>query len=603
MKPTAVTLADWRAQVDKELAGAAFDKLITTTSEGLAIQPLYVEAGADPGLPGAAPFARGGSAAARPFQICMRVDPPGHRRPGALEEDVLGGADALWIQQGDSEAYELAARHGLAVVTEGRMAIPDGELALRELHAQMQEVRAEHGNAGDEDEDGEPEDGDDAQDDDQEDDGPSPRTDWLDFDYITAAARGRIPARILAVMVQNGLAAMAQDFARDLPAIRVIRVSGLAFHDAGADAADELALMLSSSAAYLRPLVERGMTIDEAARSQWVQVAVGRDTFGELCKLRALRVCWSKLFGAAGAPGVSPPIHAVCSSRTQSQHDPWVNMLRGTTQVFAAALGGADLVTPLSFDHALGPVSAHGRRVARNTALVLREESHLGRVLDAAGGAYYIEARTDALAREAWSRFTQIERDGGIVKLLMTGGLRARLDAAWHRRAAAIGTRKEPVVGVSEFANLDETLPGPLPPPVPSPAAPALAPHRDAEGFEALRAVASRDVVIVPLGPAAEHRARVGFATALFATAGLRAHELVPPAVPDIACLCGSDERYAAEAVAHASELRAAGARKIVLAGRPGALEAELRAAGVDAFIFVGCDVLATLTALVGGPS
>jgi methylmalonyl-CoA mutase len=273
-------------------------------------------------------------------------------------------------------------------------------------------------------------------------------------------------------------------------------------------------------------------------------------------------------------------------------------MLRVTTQVFAAALGGAQLITPLGFDEALGPPSAHARRVARNTALVLREESHLGRVLDAAGGAYYIEERTDALAREAWARFTQIERDGGIVPLITSGGLRARLEAAWAKRAAAIARRKEPVLGVSEFANLDEQLPAELPAPRPAPAAPAVVPHRDAEGFEALRAAAARDVAIVAIGPPAEHRARVGFAAALFATAGLRTHELAAGEVPDVACLCGSDERYVTEAVAHASELRAAGARTIILAGRPGALEAELRKAGVDAFIYMGCDVLATLTEL-----
>src|SRR5882724_11350963 len=100
MKPTQATLTDWRAQVDHELAGAAFDKLIHTTAEGLAIQPLYVEAPADPGLPGSAPYTRGSSAEAGPFQICMRVDPPATRRPDALAEDVGGGADALWLEAG-----------------------------------------------------------------------------------------------------------------------------------------------------------------------------------------------------------------------------------------------------------------------------------------------------------------------------------------------------------------------------------------------------------------------------------------------------------------------------------------------------------------------
>jgi len=570
--PTMPTIEDWRAQVDKELAGAAFDKLVTATPEGFAILPLYTEARVDPGLPGAAPFTRGGSAEARPFQICMRAN------AGNIVEQLDGGADAVWIELDDQAAVAVARARGVHVV--GDLPIDgvgdvagSGDRAIR-----GSEDGASDGEASDADEE-------------------PPM--WIGFDFIGDVLRGRRPAPFVDDAMLGSLAAVVQD-APDDPATRMIRVSGLPFHDAGADAADELALMLASAAAYLRALVDHGVAIDAASASMWAQISVGRDTFGELCKLRALRVCWHKLFAAAGARDTAlTALHAVASSRTQSQRDPWVNMLRVTTEVFAAALGGAQLVTPSAFDEALGPASAHGLRVARNTALVLREESHLGRVIDAAGGSYYIEARTDALAREAWARFTQIERDGGIAKLIVSGGLRERLARSWAARAAAIAKRKEPVLGVSEFANLDEQLPAEPPAAAAAPPpAPALVPHRDAEGFEALRGSASREVAIVAIGPPAEHRARVGFATALFATVGLRAHDLAAGSVPDIACLCGSDERYATEAVAHANELRAAGARKIVLAGRPGALEAELRKAGVDAFIYVGCDVLATLTEL-----
>jgi methylmalonyl-CoA mutase len=569
VKPSAVTLADWRAQVEKELAGVAFDKaLVHTTPEGLAIQPLYTETSVDSGLPGAAPFTRGATAQAEPFQICMRVDPAARRRPEALAEDVDGGADALWLDAGDDEALEAAIARRLPFVVEAGARSPSDALVWlgsRELD--------------------------------------EPRG-ILAIDPVGVVARGSLDAAQLPEhLAELGRVARTVDL-HEGTVLRVVRVSSLSFHAAGADSADELALVLSTGVAYLRALLDAGLDLAGATRQLSVQISVGRDTFGELCKLRALRLCWYKLLAAAGAPEVMPPMHAVCSSRTQSQHDPWVNMLRVTTQVFAAAIGGAQMITPLSFDEALGPASAHGRRVARNAALVLREESHLGRVLDAAGGAYYLETRTDELAREAWSRFTQLERDGGIVQALTTGTLRARLEAAWATRAAAIARRKEPVLGVSEFANVDESLPAPVPPPIASPAAPALHVHRDAEAFDALRgrvAHAPREVALVTLGPPAEHRARAGYAAALFATAGLRTHETTAVARVDIACLCGSDERYAAEAAALATELRAAGCRRIVLAGRPGALEPALREAGVDTFIFVGCDVLATLTDLVGG--
>ena len=233
---------------------------------------------------------------------------------------------------------------------------------------------------------------------------------------------------------------------------------------------------------------------------------------------------------------------------------------------------------------------------------MLREESHLGKVLDAGGGSYYLEARTDALAREVWSRFRTFEAAGGMVANI--GKLGQRLTQSWAARATLIAKRIEPVLGVSEFANLDETLPAPLPI-----ASPTSAPrHRDGEEFEALRAhiEGTRDVVLVTLGPPAEHRGRVGYAQALFATVGLRTHVAhgsgevsPPPASNAIACICGSDERYVLEAEALAAKLKEAGFKHIAVAGRPGALERKLRTAGVNTFVFMGCDVIANLNDLL----
>ena len=335
----------------------------------------------------------------------------------------------------------------------------------------------------------------------------------------------------------------------------------------------------------------------------WLQLPVGRDTFGEICKLRAARVLWHKVLAASGAPNEPPPpIHAVASKRTQAQHDPWVNMLRVTTEMFAAIIGGAQMVTPRPFDDQLTSVSPLGRRVARNTVLVLRDESHLGRVVDAAGGSYYVESRTDALAREAWRRFSAIEKDGGIATLVRSGALRARLDAAWRKRVSHLAKRKEPVLGVSEFAHVGEKLPAaPIPTP-PLPTSSALVEHRDAEIFEALRArieAEPRDVMLLALGPPAEHRGRIGYSAGLFSTAGIRTRESTSPERADVAVICGSDERYMSEAANTARVLKSFGVKKVVLAGRPGVLESELRAAGVDAFVFVGCNALATLEELL----
>ena len=473
MKPT---IADWRAQVDKELAGKPFEALIAATPEGLAIDPLYVD--------GPTATVRGDGAR---FGVCMRASSDDEARA-----ELDGGADAVWVV-GDS-TFASARAHVIA-----------GD-----------ELRGDR--------------------------------------------------------------------------VRTARVSTLRIHQAGADAADELAYALSTAVARLAD--------GAAAESLWFQVSVGRDTFGELCKLRALRILVAKLVAAANHTGEQPPIHAVCSTRTLSQRDPWTNILRVTTQVFAAALGGARYVTPERFDSALGASSAHAGRVARNTALVLRDESHLGRVVDAAGGSYYLESRTELLARLAWSRFQDLERGGGIRVAAVVDALHARIEATWRTNAAAIGKRKVPILGVSEFANLDEILPAAI---VEGIELAGLPRHRDAEGFEALRTraeAAGKRVTLVTLGAPAEHRGRVGYATALFATAGVRV-TVDDVAGAEVAVLCGSDERYTSEAVARAAELHAAGVRHVILAGRPGPIEAELRAVGVGTFIYVGCDALTTLTELL----
>jgi methylmalonyl-CoA mutase len=526
-----VSLADWRAKVEAELKGAAFDKALThVNAEGIRVQPLYVEA---PKL--AVPHA---SDAVR---LCSAWD---GRDQATLTDEIAGGADALWLRSGvrlDAFFAREDARRCFLVLD-----LASAESLPRDLAFA------------------------------------------LTADPIGDLARGR-DAELAAFAERVGRHARVNG--------RSVMVSTLPYHDAGADAADELAFALSTGAAYLRSLVAAGMSVAEAAAQLSVQTSVGRDTFDELCKLRALRVCWHKLCAVAGAPGTTLLVHAVSSSRALTVRDPWVNMLRISTQVFAASLGGADLVTPAAFDEAAGAASYLGRRVARNTLLVLREESWLGRVLDPAAGSYYLDSLTDALAREAWQRFRAIEADGGIVAMLGNGKLRARLDAAWQRRSELVTKRKEAIVGVSEFANLDES--------VPKPSAArahddrALPQHRDAEAIEALRdradALARACVSVVTLGPPAEHRARVGFATALFAVAGLGT-QTEPNGV---ACLCGSDERYAVEAADAARALKAQGCARVLLAGRPGALEPALRAAGVDDFIFLGCDVVAALAPVV----
>lgn len=564
MTPPSFTLADWRALVDKELAGKSFEKTLSYEAlEGVRIAPLYTEA-----PPTAAQAAR--ESGAQRFRICMRHE--AGAASDAVAADVADGADAVWLPLSDA---------------------PDGMLAQKayaSAFAVFDVTGAASGN-------------DVARVVGQTDSGTCARF-ALSCDPLAERVSGYASHETLS----QDLAALgrgARQIAARFPGATSVMVSTLPYHDAGADAADELALTLATGVRYLGALLEAGLSIEEAAQQIAVRIAVGRDTFVELCKLRALRVCWRKLLAASGVAAVPRVlVHAVCSARTLTVRDPWVNMLRVTTQVFAGILGGADLVTPNAFDQAFGPPSAHGRRVARNTGLVLREESALGRVLDPAGGSYYFDTLTDTLAREAWRRFQAIEREGGIADALTSGRLAAHLASVWKDRLDRIAKRKIPILGVSEFANLDESLPRPAPEREAESKSPALPAHRDAAAFERLRARSeaadeSLEVLLVPLGSFTESRPRVGFATGFFSAGGFRTKESTSDEKADVACLCGPDERYAAEAAERVRALKAAGCSRVLLAGRPGVQESALREAGVDGFIYIGCDVVAMLSELL----
>jgi len=245
------------------------------------------------------------------------------------------------------------------------------------------------------------------------------------------------------------------------------------------------------------------------------------------------------------------------------------------------------------FDSAIGRPDEFGRRTARNTQLLLTEESGLARVVDPAGGSWFVEDLTERLAGAAWERFRWIEADGGMLAALSSGRIADEVGATRTARAARLVTRTDGLTGVSEFPDLDEPgldrIPGPAPAGGPFPL------HRLAEPFEALRdagEAAGPVVRLVSLGPLAEHSERTTFATNLLAVAGIRT--TVEPGSP-VAVICGADDRCAAEAVDVARELRVDGVAHVLLVGRPGDRESDWRDAGVDEFVHARSDVLDVL--------
>jgi methylmalonyl-CoA mutase len=280
-----------------------------------------------------------------------------------------------------------------------------------------------------------------------------------------------------------------------------------------------------------------------------------------------------------------------------TRHDPWVNMLRTTVAGFAAGVGGADMVTVQPFDAALGLPDAFARRIARNTQSLLVEEGSLARVLDPAGGSWYVESLTDELARAAWDWFTEIERAGGLSAALASGLVRDRIAAAWEQRATRLATRADAITGVSEFPNPAEVLPEREPAADPLPRGRGGLPRvRAAEPFEELRdraEAAGAGVYLATIGPVSRHTARATFAANLFQAGGLQtpagdAASGFAEAGTTVACICGSDKDYGESGAALAAELRAAGAEHVWLAG-----SAELD--GVDGRVYAGCDAIDVL--------
>jgi methylmalonyl-CoA mutase len=372
------------------------------------------------------------------------------------------------------------------------------------------------------------------------------------------------------------------------------------YHEAGASAAQELGASLATGVAYLRALTEAGLSVDAACGQLEFRYAATADQFLTIAKLRAARRLWARVAEVSGVPdgGTAQLQHAVTSPVMMSRRDPYVNMLRTTLACLAAGVGGAESVTVLPFDHALGLPDAFARRIARNTSTVLLEESHLARVIDPAGGSWYVERLTDELAHAAWSFFQELERAGGQSAALASGFVADRIAATWQDRKKKLARRREPITGVSEFPNLAEK---PVTrEPVPATPAGGLPRVRRDEAYEALRARsdahlaatgARPKVHLAALGPAAAHTARLSFAAHLFQAGGIEPAD--DPSEAVVACLCSSDALYEEQAEAVALELKSAGVQRVFLAGRPGSY------AGVDDYVFAGCDAVAVLSSVL----
>ncbi|MFL6022131.1 MAG: methylmalonyl-CoA mutase family protein [Marmoricola sp.] len=379
---------------------------------------------------------------------------------------------------------------------------------------------------------------------------------------------------------------------------RALVVDGTAVHDLGASDVQELGWSLAVGAAYLRSLVAAGHPVETAAGLIEFRYAATDEQFPTIAKLRAARRGWARVLELSGVADRHQRQHVVTSRPMMTKYDPWVNMLRTCVAAFAAGVGGADAITVLPFDAHLGLPDAFSRRIARNTSALLIHESHLGKVSDPAGGAYAIEKLTDDLAIAAWADFGAIEAAGGAAAVIADGSLQARIEQVVTERELQIALRKRPLTGLSEFPNLAETLPERRPY-----AAGARTVRSWGHEFEKLRDNPAGTVFLATMGTVAAHTARATFASNLFAAGGIgsvnpgRNDDVAalvaayrgPDGGQPVVCLTGSDKAYAEWGAELVAALREAGARWVILAGKPvdGIETDDSCAMGVNALDFL----------------
>ncbi len=590
----------WQALVTKTLKGGDFQRLVSKTYDGLEIQPVYQRpAGAD---------VTAASGVAEPWGIAVRVDHP--RAADAAElaaADLEGGANGLALVPSGS----FAAR-GFGVAIDSVDAL---DAALSGVMLDMIALRIEPSRDGD------------------------------NIAKIVAALcerRKHDPARLsinfgldpIGVMAIAGSAPTAWSdtaahLTQSISALRSGEFRGpfitcdlRPYSEAGASDAQELAAGLAAGIAYARALESQSMPLGEAFSALSWTVAVDSDQFAGMAKLRALRRLWQRVEEASGVASRPIAIHAETAWRMMTRRDPAVNMLRSTLAAFTAATGGANTISILPHTLPLGLPDLLARRIARNTQLVLQEETNLWRVTDPAAGSGAIEDLTARLCEKAWKLFQEIEREGGLVASLANSALQARIAAVAKARFQDVASRRSPITGTSEFPNLSEVPTAVLDvaPVIEHPASVTqfvpLASHRLAQPFEQLRDAADAaakaagkrpHVFLANLGALAEYAARASWTANLLAAGGIDVvtnggftssadtGAAFAASGASVACICGADATYDLLADATAMALKAAGAVTVLMAGKPSANEAALKASGVDQFVFAGQDVVAAL--------
>lgn len=591
-----VTTEQWMEKITADLKGVPFEKkLVWRTNEGFNVQPFYrMEDIKDlktiNSLPGEFPYLRGNKKKDNTWLIRqeLKVADPVEANKKAL--DILNrGIDSLSFHLGKAELsleyLETLLKDIEAPYIElnfsccQRHIVQLGKLLVEYFKKKGYDLSKLQGS--------------------------------INFDYINRMmTRGH--------EMENAVEAAKEliEATKELSLYRVIGVNAVSLNNAGAFIYQELGYALAWGNEYMSELTEAGVPADTVADKIKFTFGVSSNYFMEIAKFRAARLLWSNIVSqyTDNHEAAKMHIHAETSSFNQTIFDSYMNLLRSQTEAMSAAIGGIDSMTVTPFDTPYEIPTDFSERLARNQQLLLKEESHFNKVVDVAGGSWYVENLTVSIAREAWKLFLSVEEDGGFLADVRAGKIQEAVNASNVARHTNVARRKEILVGTNQYPNFTELSDGKKPVEKKCGCATdgqieTLNFSRAASEFENLRFQTEHSehrpiAFMLTIGNLAMRQARAQFSCNFLACAGYKVmdnlgFETVEKGVDaalaagaDIVVLCSSDDEYATYAVPAFQYLN--GRAMFIVAGAPACMD-DLKAQGIENFIHVRCNVLDTL--------
>jgi methylmalonyl-CoA mutase len=460
------TFEEWKDQVVKDLKGVPYEKkLITKTYEGIDLNPIYVKQDLEgiehlENTPGFISFVRGGTASgyvSNGWNIAQSYSyADAEEFNSAIINDLKRGQNAVYMKfdsatdlglDSDYATPDKVGDKGLSIsaIQSFKRALMDYNFAQNPLFIEtgfsslsilfllnglLEENKIDK----------------------------KLLKGSLEADPISyLAVNGELPVSFNSIIDEQKT--VTEWCVDNLPNVKTLAVNGKDYHNAGANAVQELAFAISSAVEIINNLLAKGLTINQIANQFKFNFGVGTFYFMEVAKLRAHKIIWTKVLNEFGyTDEIEHNLHAETSKYFETVFDPYVNMLRTTTEAFSAVIGGVNSLTTNPFDNSIGLPNDFSRRIARNTQLILDEESNLSRIIDPAGGSFYVEKLTDQVAKEAWKLFQEIENNGGMLKSLQNGFVQNKIQKVVDERKKNLAKRKDVLVGTNMYVNPKEEI-------------------------------------------------------------------------------------------------------------------------------------------------